>query len=893
MKNKQKNTVHDLFGSDANAIKAMDRKDLSPEMQHLWDELVAVSNNTSDAIIKLDQQWRLTSLNQNAADIFGIKNSDQFGVEIWEVFPGLVSTFYKGIKKSVKNNQPEDIEGYFDTSNIWLRIRPVVCDKDIYWIIRDISLRVQIERESLKQQTLLSGVLDNVLFGVVVIDEHGIMTLSNPSLAKMTGYTQKELQGQNISILMDENNAARHDGLVKKFLRASDTNVIGSARKLSARRKDGTYFQVEISITKCRIDRKPYIIGSIYDLTEKTEQMNKIYELSRFPEENWNPVMKICTDGTLTYVNPRCGPILKAWSTKLDQQVPDNIKEVIIDVTKRRQAQSVEIETPDGDYFSIIFAPLMLDDTHVHGYGRDITAQKRYEQELIEHQNNLEATVAARTEELEEARDQADQANKAKSMFLANMSHEIRTPLTAIIGYAEMLRDATVSEQEKATALQTIINSGNHLKGVINDILDISKIEAEKLNIETLRVDVSRILAEVTSLIDAQARDKKLKFTISYQYPVPTTIMSDSVRIKQILLNLCSNALKFTHEGSINIEVACDRENEQLSFCVSDTGIGMSQSQQEHIFSAFVQADESTTRKYGGTGLGLTLSKQLCQMLGGDLIVNSEPDVGSQFTATMSTGALNDDVMTNEMLHVESIVNSISRNQNIFFKGKVLLAEDTPEIRQYAVLRLQQLGLEVETVSNGALAMNSALSNDYDLVLMDMQMPIMDGYTAAEKLREKGYTVPIIAMTANIMPADQKKCFEHGCTDFVAKPIEQNKLIEVLNKYLPTTDRSETVLRSTLDEDDQDILELMDQFLESLAKHVENCLQAFADHNFADLAEILHQLKGMCGNFGFQIISDKAADLELAIKANETSIVAQLLDDLSTLNARAQKSSAS
>lgn len=400
---------------------------------------------------------------------------------------------------------------------------------------------------------------------------------------------------------------------------------------------------------------------------------------------------------------------------------------------------------------------------------------------------NLKRQEIERTSTMNaEARSFAENASKAKSVFLANMSHEMRTPLTAIIGYTEIIRDEHLTKDQRDENIKVILNSGNHLLRLINDILDLSKVEAGKLEVEIIDVEVMVLLSEVQTFLKMQAKEKGLKVCINPELPLPRYIKSDPVRLKQILINLCSNALKFTEQGNININVRCDRFTETISFEVIDTGIGIAAGELENIFSAFTQADTSTTRKYGGTGLGLSLSKQLANKLGGDIEVSSMLDVGSRFILTVNSGSLKDAEQVYDETHeVETEKESGHTNIENADKvvGHVLLAEDVIENQRLISFYLNKLGLQVTAVENGKLAVDAIDMKKYDLVLMDMQMPVMGGVEAIQLMREKGYTNPILVLTANAMEEDRECCMKVGCNDFLVKPLEREKFIETVGKY--------------------------------------------------------------------------------------------------------------
>jgi len=390
-------------------------------------------------------------------------------------------------------------------------------------------------------------------------------------------------------------------------------------------------------------------------------------------------------------------------------------------------------------------------------------------------------------EELKTSKEAADAANQAKSSFLANMSHEIRTPLTSIIGYAESALDDDQTMEQRVAALQTIRESSDHLLNLINDILDFSKIEAGALDIEKTRMGPLHVVSEVESIVLGPARKKNLDFSIDYSFPLPVRIISDALRLKQILLNLCSNAIKFTHTGAVRISVQYDTEQDEYRFVVRDTGIGMSPEHLQKIFKPFRQADASVSRRFGGTGLGLSLSMRLANLLDGYLDVTSEEGKGSEFTLSLNnaTAGISERTMINSVDEIEH--KKKLRQENTVaqkLSGEVLLVEDNAMIQQLIKTYLTKMGLKVALAENGVVAVNLAQQHHYDLIYMDMQMPVMSGIDAVRVLRENHYHGPIVMLTANATLADRTLSKEAGSDDFLTKPINRQQLYEITKKYL-------------------------------------------------------------------------------------------------------------
>jgi signal transduction histidine kinase/ActR/RegA family two-component response regulator len=386
---------------------------------------------------------------------------------------------------------------------------------------------------------------------------------------------------------------------------------------------------------------------------------------------------------------------------------------------------------------------------------------------------------------LQTAKTAADAANRSKSIFLANMSHEIRTPLTAVIGFSADLLDAGQTVEDRVHGAQTIYRAGKHLLNVIDGILDLTKIEADRLDIERESVALVSLVDEVAELSRLQATAKGLDFSVDHVYPLPRSIDTDPLRLRQILLNLTGNAIKFTARGSVSLRTSYDPGTAQLMIKVTDTGLGIDQSQLAGLFQPFGQADSSISRRFGGTGLGLVLSRKFAELLGGTLEVTSTLGTGSCFKLTLPTTAVNNEWLEQTEHHEPVLPAPLALNEPVGSESRILLAEDNPDNQRLIARHIQRLGVTAQVVHNGELAVQAALASLPHLVLMDMQMPVMDGLTAVRLLRSQGYQGAIVALTANATRDDMQACLDAGCDAYLTKPVDQQQFDQAVRHYLP------------------------------------------------------------------------------------------------------------
>ncbi|MEZ6014883.1 MAG: PAS domain-containing protein [Planctomycetota bacterium] len=646
-------------------------------------------------------------------------------------------------------------------------------------------------------------VAERTSFGVLLTDARGLTQWINPAFERLSGYSLQDLIGRKPGqVLQNE----RTDPAVLDELRAAIREGRSFRGDLINRSKAGVDYIVAIELDPLH-DEAGALVGFAAiqtDVTGHRQAERDLAEASaraRFEAQrlnlalaggdlgfwDWNPTTSALTvnDAWRRVLGFEAHDLKGDSSDWTDLLHPDDTAQAFAALASHFDGSAEIYEArfrmrhKDGHYVPLMARGKVVEwgdsgePTRMLGIQIDRTAE------------------AKRHDELDRLRVEAELASRAKSEFLANMSHEIRTPLTAILGYSELLQEAPCSAdawERRSEMVDAIHGAGQHLLTLINDILDLSKIESGRMRTERLEVDLPALLREVLDLTRPQTVDKEVTLELSLDSPIPTTIFADPTRLRQILVNLLGNAAKFTEVGSVKLCVEVV-DGERLQVAVADTGSGMSEAQAEGLFQPFVQADGTVTRRYGGTGLGLTISRRLARLLGGNVtLVRSELGRGSRFMLEapleLAPGArFVTEIGASPPAHAPRTTAPGT------LTGRVLLAEDGPMNQRLIRAVLTRAGFEVDVVDHGAdaLALLAATTHEgrrYDLLLTDMQMPVMDGYTLAKTLREQGCALPIIALTANAMAEDETRCLAAGCDDFTTKPIDRPALLSKLAKWI-------------------------------------------------------------------------------------------------------------
>ena len=633
--------------------------------------------------------------------------------------------------------------------------------------------------------------LDNSLDAVIGADQDGHIIYWNKQAEDIFGRPAATVLGKEMAdYIMPERFREMHRAGMKRYIDTGVAHILNKRIEIPAQHASGKEFPVELTVSAFKHGSELMFYSFLRDLTKQKEIQSALEQSRKELEELADTMTQLAwiaaPDGSRVWFNKRWYEYtgtdfddVKGFGWQTLHQ-PERKEEFLSEMAELfKKAQPWELTFPlrsaSGTYrwFLTRVVPLKnADGTVVRWFGTntDITEQRESE------------------EALRVAKELAESANKLKTAFLANMSHEIRTPLGAILGFADLLKDPAVFEAERHNYLDIIHRNGEQLTGIVNDVLDLSKIEAGGIAFEIKKINAKTLIEDVAASMELNAKEKNLVLKLNFDSNLPATICTDPSRLKQMLLNVVSNAIKFTPQGIVDIHVSYKRlapTDTLNSFIidVTDSGIGMTTEQASRLFQPFSQADESITRKFGGTGLGLALSRKLAEALGGDVeLKTTSPGAGSTFRIRIADHPRGEVDFSRSAGTPET---SRSPSERANLDGvRILLVDDSVD-NQYLITKiLNKHKMIVDVASDGLEGFKKGLSGNYSLVLMDVQMPVMDGYTATEKLREAGFDRPIIALTAHVLNEVRKKCLSVGCSDHLSKPINAKELISTISRYI-------------------------------------------------------------------------------------------------------------
>jgi PAS domain S-box-containing protein len=756
-----------------------------------------------------------------------------------------------------------------------------------------ISVTKHAEEAVLKAGALQRAIFNSANFSSIATDAKGVIQIFNVGAERMLGYTAAEVldkitpadisdpleviaRAKALSSELDTTILPGFEALVFKASRG-----IEDIYELTYIRKDGTRFPAVVSVTALR-DAQDAIIGYLLIGTDNTArklveaEQKKLDQRLRdqqfytrsLIESNIDALMTTDPAGIVTDVNKQMealtgctrdeliGAPFKSFFTD-----PERAEEGIKLVLRQKKLTDYELTAcaRDGKHTVVSYNATTFYDRGrtlqgVFASARDVTERKRVEQEL------------------QQAKAMAESANQTKSDFLASMSHEIRTPMNAIIGIAHLLAQTPLSAVQNKY-VQIFRRAGDNLLHLVNDILDLSKVEASQLELEQTPFCLKDLIAIVIEMVAGRAQEKKLSLICEIAPDVPPDLLGDPTRLRQVLINVLGNAVKFTESGEVALRVSSDASRAgRLLFTISDTGIGIPVHKLGAVFERFTQADSSTTRSYGGTGLGLTISKSLVELMGGRIWVDSVVDKGSVFSFTVPfeiwTGGT-----PNALMPVETASGLPLPALHI------LLVEDSADNRTITMAYMQDTPYQVDIAENGAIACEKFAAGRYDVVLMDRQMPIMDGLTATRAIRKwelanERAPTPIIALTAAALKGDREKCLAAGCTAFLTKPIKQELLLQAIHErsLVPLAPPKEEPGRKDtfLIRANPKFADLIPGFLQNRRQDVLTMLEALKRGDFQTVQRLGHDMKGVGCSYGFDTITDIGAALEESAGASDT-----------------------
>ena len=764
----------------------------------------------------------------------------------------------------------------------------------------------QTQESIVKADALQRAIFNSANFSSIATDAKGVIQIFNVGAERMLGYTAAEVintitpadisdpkeliaRAQTLSAELATDITPGFEALVFKASRG-----IEDIYELTYIRKDGTRLPAVVSVTALR-DVQDVIIGYLLIGTDNTARKlveeeqkqsdqrlrdQQFYTRSLI-ESNIDALMTTDPAGIITDVNKQMEALTGCTRDELIGAPfkdcftdPDRAEAGIKRVLNEKSVTDYELtaRTRDGKQTVVSYNATTFYDRSrtlqgVFAAARDVTERKRVEQEL------------------QYAKAAAESASRSKSDFLASMSHEIRTPMNAIMGIADLLAKTSLTpEQDKY--VQIFRRSGDNLLNLINDILDLSKVEASQLDLEKTGFSLSDHLEKVIEMVAPRAQEKKLSLVCEIEPSVSNDLVGDPTRLRQVLLNLLGNAIKFTETGNVSLKVELDGDSSvptALRFTVTDTGIGITEDKLAAIFERFTQADSSTTRRFGGSGLGLTISKRLVELMGGRVWVASEVDKGSTFGFAVPfeiwTGA---DSPANAPIGTDT-----DTPQRAL---RILMAEDSPDNCTIALAYLEDTPHQVDVAETGLIACEMFKAGHYDLVLMDRQMPVMDGLTATRALRawenSNGRTpTPIIALTASALKGDRETCLAAGCTAYLTKPIKQDVLLQAIRDFSAAGPQPSQENGRPDDQGARSAQRLADQ----IPAYLENCrqnvivMQAALDRaDFEAVAILGHNLRGSGGSFGFQDITEFGAGLEQTCEDTDLAGTRRLLGALAS-----------
>ena len=775
-------------------------------------------DSIGDAVMATDTDGRVTLMNRVAESLTGWSSGDAVGQSLEKAFNIIIETTGKvaespvarvllgGTARGSRNRTilmaKDGTKRSIDENTAPIRSEDGNLIGAVL-VFQDITERKRAEDEIRDRAARLRAIVDTAVDGIITFDSRGLVDSFNPAAERMFGYGSEEVVGQNVSMLVPAAYQEEQDGHLSSCLVTGLSKIIGIGHEVVGRRKDGSTCPLELAVSEMSIGDRRMFTGIVRDISDR-----KLAEVAlKLVEARYNSlvastgviVWEMDLDGVLVSLSLAFETIT-GWSRSdwIGRRFDDLIHPEDHESARRwhdrvRQGETlprfelrVRIQTGDHVTCEFLLVTKIREDSEdrILVITRDITEQKRMERALEQ------------SESIRRAKEAAEQASRAKSEFLSNVSHGLRTPLTAILGFTELLEEHTFL-QEGPSEIQGYLGimreNGHVLLALIDDLLDISRIEAGQLHIKHESCSLAQLLSDVVDSLRAQAEAKQLRLETEFLSAIPQSITTDRLRFQQILMNLLDNAIKFTEQGRIRLTAqTIDRpgSDRSLRFEVSDTGIGMTAEEISGLFQPFYRVRSAAPGGPAGTGLGLAICKILAKRLGGEITVWSTPKVGTTFTLTIPADLPEDVAQFQEPSRLPGPLSfKPATSPTPRLRGRILLAEDNDANQQLVGLRLNGAGAEVVAARNGKEVLDrvrdgAEQGQPIDAVIMDMNMPVIDGYEAVRQLRASGFTAPILAVTAYAMSEDRDECLGLGCDDYMSKPIEWDLFFRKLTELL-------------------------------------------------------------------------------------------------------------
>ncbi len=830
-----------------------------------------------------DDQGRFVYLNQRCAQQFGKSIENLLGKSTAGLFPGELSEQYAREDRRVLGGGT--YSGYHNLPLANGSIRQFRVNKfpisDEAGRIYAAGLAIDVDRQRraeklLKQQAQrLQLALTAGAMGTFTLDLKKRVMINDEVMNQLKGlsaYVRDRPLSECLSLVHPEDRE-RVRSVVRELTRCDDTKSVEYRIQLP----DGKSRWLSASGRRVHPDTPHLITGIQFDITRRKLDEERIRQSEqRFQTfMDRTPILASIKDenGKLIYVND---PLKRTFPNVIHLIESNDASRLQADVMRRlaeldqqtlRQGQAhaqLTVAVSDGTMRQFQITKFLFDV----GDGKKQIGSMWHD-----------------VSELVAAREGAEAANRAKSEFLTNMSHEIRTPMTAILGHVDLLDKRSITDADGRQRIDIIRRNGIHLLTVLNDILDLSRLESGRMSLERTAFSPVELLTEVESLMMPRAEQKALALSMEVRPGTPEIMFSDPMRLRQILFNLSGNAIKFTLKGHVKLVVspAGTRQSEKIRFDIIDTGIGIAPEHHGSLFIPFSQADASVSRQFGGSGLGLAICKRLADMLGGAITFNSKPGKGSTFSLTLGLGCPSPASRPRRKRTPPVRTRPLS-NADTRLPARILLAEDSPDIALLVSAILKEADAQVDVVSDGSAAVAAVLeaqkeNRQYDAVLMDMQMPVLDGYSATRELRARGFaTLPIIALTAHALETEREKCHLAGCDGYLSKPFDRRELIALLSQKIPTPSATNPLLSEFAS--DTTIQPLLPAFLAGLTTAAAEMSQALTAADLASLRRRIHILTGAAGLYGFPQLADLCRTAETALEGESQPVRAAAMNDV-------------